>query len=350
MDLELAEVRESIAIVLEEQCTSLAIHAYVDGHNRLNAELQRQAAELGWLAIALPEEQGGIGLGAAGMAILHLELGRACAPGAFLATSVALEILARSPVADDEGVAKLIADVIGGTATLAVEARVGASLAGGSTWLLGEASAAAALIAGEGEDLVLVGIADDAIEQVSIWDETRSMISTDLSAAAPIITLVGMRPLFEGLFALALAADSAGAARGVLDRTVAYMKEREQFGRAIAAFQALKHRAADHAVHAIICEHLVWQAVENLEGNGPESRLWPLMAKANVTEKASKISTDCVQLHGGVGYTREYDPHLFLKRIRLNEAMLAANTALRDRADVALAEAVRNGADVLEVA
>lgn len=350
MEVELAEVRESIATVLGDRCPSLAVHAFIDGRDALDARLLQLATELGWLAIALPEAHGGIGLGAAGLAILHFELGRAAAPGPFIATSVALAILARSDAADEAPIAKLIADALAGSATLAIAAKPEPPRGDAPVWLLGEADAAAALLAGEGDDLMLIDVAAARPERVAIWDETRSMISLSLSTGKPLVTLPGARPVFEALFAIAIAADSAGAARGTLDRTIVYMKERQQFGRPIGSFQALKHRAADHLVHTIAADRLVWQAVDYFDTTGPGASLWPAMAKANVTETAVKVAGDCVQLHGGVGYTREYDPHLYLKRVRLNEMLLASNAVLRDRAARAFSDAVRGGHDVLEIA
>lgn len=350
MDLELREVQESVAAVLDEECPSLAVHGYIDGRDALDTRLQQLAGELGWLAIALPEEHGGLGLGAAGLAILNYELGRAAAPGAFLATSVVLQAIALSDAAREPAVETIIADAVGGKATLALAAKLEAPKGDAPVWLLGEADAAAALMAGEGDDLFLVDLAGAATDKVTMWDETRSMIALAPSAGKRIAKLTGARPMLEAFYALALAADSAGIARGVLDRTVVYMKEREQFGRPIGSFQALKHRAADHQVNAIAALQLVWQAVDQLDANAAGARMWPAMAKANVTEAAARIAGDCVQLHGGVGFTREYDPHLYMKRGRLNEMLLADNPQLRDRAELAFGAALRDGHDVLEIA
>lgn len=346
----LAEVRESIATVLDEQCSSLAVHGFTDGRNALDQELQSLVAELGWLAISLPEASGGIGLGSQGLAVLNYELGRASAPGSFLATSVALEALARSEAAGAEPIAGLIADVVAGSVTLALSASMDVQRTDGAVWLLGDASAKSALIAGEGDDIELIDLDASKAEQLRIWDDTRSVISFPMSACKKVMTLRGLRPTLVSLYALALAADSAGAARGTLDRTIAYMKEREQFGRPIGSFQALKHRAADHQVNAKGADELVWQAAEQIDASLPGALLWSVMAKANVTEVAARIAGDCVQLHGGVGFTCEYDPHLFLKRVRLDEMLLLPNGALRDEAARAFADALGNDDDVLEIA
>ena len=85
MDSELGEVRESIASVLAVECPSLVVHAFIDRRDVLDERLWSQAIELGWLAMTLPEAQGGLGLSVAGRAALHFELGRVAAPGAFIA-------------------------------------------------------------------------------------------------------------------------------------------------------------------------------------------------------------------------------------------------------------------------
>ncbi|HEY6871056.1 MAG TPA: acyl-CoA dehydrogenase [Novosphingobium sp.] len=349
MDVELVEVQESIATVLGEECPSLAVHAFIDGRDALDQRLRTLASELGWLLIALPEAQGGLGLGAAGLAMLHFELGRAVAPGALLGTSIAIEVLAQSASADSAVVQQLLAEVTGGTASIAVPAR-SAPAGTGAIWLLGEEQAAAAIVPGADDDMVLVDLAGLSPARVAIWDETRSVVTLDPAGAPVLVALPGARPLFECLFALALAADSAGAAKGVLDRTVAYMKEREQFGRLIGSFQALKHRAADHLVNATAAEQLVWQAADQFGADGEGALVWSAMAKANVTEAAARIAGDCVQLHGGVGYTREYDPQLYLKRVRFNEALLAPNAVLRDRAEQAFRAGLSSGREMLEIA
>ncbi|WP_158637693.1 acyl-CoA dehydrogenase [Novosphingobium taihuense] len=346
----MAEVRESIRTVLDERCTSLAVHAFIDGKASVDQDLRELAKDLGWLAISLPEAHGGIGLGANGLAVLNYELGRAAAPGSIIATSVALETLARSEVSADPAIAELIVSIVEGTTSLAIATSFNTPHADGAIRLIGDASANVALIPGEGDDLLLADLSNAVADQVVIWDETRSILSLPSSSMKALAVLRGSRPVLFALYAIAIAADSAGAARGTLDRTIAYMKQREQFGRLIGSFQALKHRLADHQVNAKGCDELVWQAAEQFDNGAKGALMWSLMAKANVTDAALRIAGDCVQLHGGVGFTREYDPHLFLKRAWLNEALLAPNGALRDKAASAFGEALKNGHEVLEIA
>jgi alkylation response protein AidB-like acyl-CoA dehydrogenase len=83
--------------------------------------------------------------------------------------------------------------------------------------------------------------------------------------------------------------------------------------------------------------------------NQPDAELWAMLAKSEVTEACVFVTTDCVQLHGGVGFTWDFDPHIFLKRARLNEVLIMANTALRDRAAAALAAMTSSGRSALEL-
>ena len=149
--------------------------------------------------------------------------------------------------------------------------------------------------------------------------------------------------------ALAIAADSAGAARSITERTIAYMKTREQFGQPIAGFQALKHRAADLATKLAVMDEMVAHAIQRTAADEPDAEIWVWLAKAEVTEAGVFVTTDCVQFHGGVGFTWDFDPHIFLKRARLNEVLIMANTALRDQAAAGLAAITRSGRSALEL-
>jgi alkylation response protein AidB-like acyl-CoA dehydrogenase len=182
-----------------------------------------------------------------------------------------------------------------------------------------------------------------------MWDRTREVVDIRLRNAKPAAILEdreGVSGTLIRAMALATAADSCGAARSVTERTIAYMKTREQFGQPIAGFQALKHRAADLATKLAVMDEMVAHAVHRTEA---DADIWASLAKAEVTEAFVFITTDCVQLHGGVGFTWDYDPQIFLKRARLNEVLVMANPALRDRAAAGLAAATRAGRSALEL-
>jgi alkylation response protein AidB-like acyl-CoA dehydrogenase len=94
---------------------------------------------------------------------------------------------------------------------------------------------------------------------------------------------------------------------------------------------------------------MVLHAVQRTVADEPDAELWATLAKSEVTEACVFVTSDCVQLHGDVGFTWDFDPHIFLKRARLNEVLVMANTALRDQAAAALAAITVSGRSALEL-
>ena len=349
-------LREGVAGVLAEQSGSSAVHAFIDGKNSLDRELWGKAASLGWLGVGIPEQYGGLGLGCHGLAILHNELGREAAPGPYISTtSAAQAIVECGSEADRTAWLPRIASGEIGAAVPAVPAGMGLTWSGagvsGALRCLGGRDATFAL-APAGDAWVIVELADADVSAVPIWDRTRDLIDIRLLDAKPSAILrdpEGVSNSLHRAMALATAADSRGGARSITERTIAYMKTREQFGQPIAGFQALKHRAADLATKLAVMDEMVAHAVHKTAAEDPDADVWVSLAKAEATETFVFVATDCVQLHGGVGFTWDYDPQVFLKRARLNEVLVMANSALRDRAAAGLAAMTRAGHSALEL-
>src|SRR5690242_19520182 len=349
-------LRESVASVLAEQCDGIALHAFIDGKNALDKTLWAQAGQLGWLGLGIPEQFGGLGMGAQGLAILHGELGRHSAPGPYIATLSAAQGIVEtgSEAMRATWLPRLASGEISAAvpATLDVQSvtRSGAGVSG-TLRCLGSADAAF-LLAPADDAWVIVDLAWAEVTVAPMWDGTRDVIDVRLKDATPVSTLPDAAATCGSLtraMALAIAADSAGGARSITERTIAYMKTREQFGQPIAGFQALKHRAADLATKLAVADEMVRHAVQRMVADEPDADLWAILAKSEVTEACVFVTTDCVQLHGGVGFTWDFDPHIFLKRARPNEVLLMANTALRDQAAAALAAITTSGRSALEL-
>ena len=349
-------LREGIRGVLAEQCDSTALHAFIDGKTTLDRDIWAQAGGLGWLGFGIPEAHGGLGLGNHGLALLQAEIGHHAAPGPFLATLSAAQAIAET--ADTATQAAWLPRIAAGSISIAVPARLdGAALTrngagvSGTLRCLGNQDAGLLLVPA-GDAWVLLEPPSGAIAPFATWDRTRQLIDVTLSGATPVAVLPDAAATRASLFralALGIAADTAGAARSITDRTIAYMKTREQFGQPIAGFQALKHRAADLATRLAVMDEMVGHAALRIGAGEPDAEAWVALAKAEVTESAVFVTTDCVQLHGGVGFTWDFDPHIFLKRVRLNEVLLMANPALRDLAADRLAEVTLAGVSVLEL-
>lgn len=342
---DLLALREGISRVLESDADRERLHAHLDGELALDRALWAQAAELGWLGIGLPEEFGGLGLGPQGLDVLHRELGSRVVPGPFIASLAAAQALA--DVADSETCNRWLVRLAAGDAKLAVASRMAA---GNDSWLLGDAGSDAALVPLGSGEWGLVAL--EGARPVELWDRTRTIFTSNLEGQVPIAVLDGeaMSGALTRHLCLAVAGDSIGAARAITEKTIAYMKEREQFGRPIASFQALKHRVADMMTMIVAGEELVSLAVESAAAAEPDANIWSSLAKVRASDIFVHVANEALQMHGGVGFTWEFDVHAYLMRSRLNEQLVAANHELRDRAAVGFADAFGAGRQVLELA
>lgn len=351
---------ESIVAVLADECDSIALHKFYDGAVALDAHLWSRAGELGWAAIALPEEAGGLGMGSKGLVTLFVALGQFVAPGAFLATLPAAQWLAE---ADPAVAAQWLPAIIAAETELAVAAAPEAGtlrlaegkLEGEVTALLGSAAAAIAVVPADGAvALVALDAPGVAAEVLEMWDRTRPMLRLACRGVAPLALVADpdgtkAAALFR-LLALAIAADCIGGARRIALQTVEYLKTREQFGRPLASFQALKHRAANLVFPVEAAAQNVLLAADLVAQGDPHAAMWSALAKAAASAAYKAVAEDCLQLHGGVGYTWEYDPHIFLKRALLNQSLGGANHRHRDLAAAHLRAATVAGLSTAELA
>ena len=363
---DLKVLQQSIADALADNCERRAVHAHVDGAEDLAARLWQMAAELGWLAIGLPERFEGLGLAQQGLAVLHRELGSVLAPGPYIATLAAAQWLAEcdtSTFAQQQlprvAVGELKIAVPYGPVSSAGRWHGGRTVSASDLLMLGGRSAELAVIRVRGDDghagLALIDTRSPAVrlDAQKMWDRTREVsllgcgnLEAELVIADPEGTVSAA---LARHLELATASDSLGGARSIADQTIGYMKDRVQFDRPIGAFQAMKHRAADIMILLEVQDRLLEQAVESEQRCSPDSDLWTALAAAGATDAYSFIADDCVLLHGGIGFTWEYDCHLFLKRARLNAVITGDNAARRDRAATALEQAAREGRSVLEL-
>jgi alkylation response protein AidB-like acyl-CoA dehydrogenase len=131
--------------------------------------------------------------------------------------------------------------------------------------------------------------------------------------------------------AVAVACDSLGLMEQMLDRTVAYAKVRQQFGRPIGSFQAVQHACADMLVQVSVCRELTEAAVAAVAAGDPDAWVAASMAKSHVTAAAVGVAGKAMQLHGGMGYTWESGIHAYLKRAALNRELFGGPARHRRR-------------------
>ncbi|MFG3021793.1 acyl-CoA dehydrogenase family protein [Streptomyces sp. NPDC048254] len=370
------EIRRALRELLHKRCGTEDVRAAVDRPEGHDPALWTALGEqLGLPGLALPEEFGGAGCSATEVALAAEELGRALAPSPFLATAVlaAPLLLALGTGAQRAELLPRIAD--GSlTAALAVPGtRLGTALAltgpGGGDWagggraggvqarhqgdrwqLYGEAdqvldghSAGVLLVpahaGGYARSRVLLflvaGDADGVVRtRRTTLDPTRPQARVQLRhvAAEPLGDEdTDVRPALAALgdsVAAVLAGEAVGAADRALERTVEYVKQREQFGRAIGSFQAVKHRLADVHVAVRAARSAAYYAAWATAQGEPVGAL----ALAQALEALRTAAAEGIQLHGGIGFTWEHEAHLSFKRAAGDELLFGPVHRLRGQA------------------
>jgi alkylation response protein AidB-like acyl-CoA dehydrogenase len=320
MDLTLSAdqeaVRDAIRDVLREQASSARLRDVMQSPDGFDARLWATAAELGWLGLSLPEAAGGAGYGLPEAMILFTELGRSLAPGPWLGTVLAAEEGTQAVLAGRERVA-LVDDPRDALGT-------GPVVSGEASGVVDAAGATAFLVLGSGEVRWVSG-AGAVVAASHCIDPTRRMARVRFERAeAQVLSGGAERARARGT--VLAAAEAAGVAERAVEMSVEYAKVREQFGRPIGSFQAIKHRCADMAVRAEVARSAVTYAAVALDEGAEDAALWVHVAKSLATEAAIANATDSIQNHGGIGYTWEADPHLYLKRARLLEHVFGTRT------------------------
>jgi alkylation response protein AidB-like acyl-CoA dehydrogenase len=283
-----------------------------DGHPR---ELWSVFAEYGWLAVTVPEQYDGLALGLLDAQVVARALGAGVVPGPWLPTVLATEAirLAGSPEQQAAWLPKFAAGEAVGTVALDPPS------SGALRRVEYGAVADVLVLAGEDGGLGLVPLESVSRHQVEQYDRTTRLAEVDL-ADATVEPLPGATPevvadLWRRAAVLA-AADLVGLAREALTRTVAYDKERVQFGRPVGSFQALKHSMADLHVGVTMAEHAVLYAAHAVDAGLPDAELAVAVAKSKAGATAKLVTGAMIQYHGGIGFTWEHDAHFYFKRAK----------------------------------
>jgi alkylation response protein AidB-like acyl-CoA dehydrogenase len=323
----------------------------------------KEMAELGWAGLALPEEWGGQGLGTVELAILFEEMGYALAPSPLLSNTIAGLALAAggSDEQKERWLRPLAEGKLLGTPALVdpdgpgepMKFRMEAEPDGDGVVLNGQK----ALVTDAGSaDFFLVSTADgrrhvveSGAEGVTITpeesiDPTRriSTIVFDRVKVAAGASLPGSAEDYYQVFlriCVAYAAESTGIAKRALEMSVAYAKDRQQFGRPIGAYQAVSHRCAQMLLETENSRSAVYGAAWAADAEPESLPLAASMAKAYASDAGWRVPDAAIQVHGGIGFTWEHDLHFFLKRGRANAAMAGDAKWHREQiADVVLDE------------
>ncbi len=308
--------------------------------------LWRQFGELGLTGIAVPESHGGLGLGVTEAALVLEEIGRNLTPSPFLTTALAAaRAIAGSahgdrwypPILAGEAVLALAIDedrrhAPEQTALTAERRGNGFALSGAKQFVVHGASADMVITAtrtagarGERHGITLFAVPKGArgleTENVTLADSSKAARLTfadvELDADAVVGEVDrGWDPLSRAIAAgrAGAAAELVGVAAGSSAMTLAYLRQRKQFGKAIGEFQALQHRAAHLHAEIEIARAAMLKAAQLIDSGDEQSELFTSVAKAKAAAVASLAVREGVQMHGGIGMTDEHDAGLFMKR------------------------------------
>jgi alkylation response protein AidB-like acyl-CoA dehydrogenase len=313
------QVRSALAITdehraLAESATGLltrldaraAARATLDTGSAHPVEIWSAAMQLGWQGLALPEEYGGSGFGLAELAVVLEAQGRELCPGPFLASVTAAVVIDRC--APDSIRAQFLPGLADGSAVGGFG--LSGTRADGWPAVLG-APDADVLVLLDGDDVVVVAAGDATVTPETSTDTTRSIGSVTVDDAQ-VTVLPGAAVRARTVFRTLASAEAVGVSWATLDMAVDYAKVREQFGRTIGTFQAVKHHAANMLVNAEQTTAATWDAAR---ADDLDSAWFPAAVAAAHAIRTQIFNAQYnIQLHGGIGYTWEHDAHLYLRR------------------------------------
>jgi alkylation response protein AidB-like acyl-CoA dehydrogenase len=332
---------QTVSDFLAKNGARAAARALLDAEAEELPSFWREVGELGWLGLAVPEEHGGSGFGLPELVIVAEEMGRAVAPGPFVPTVTASAVIAAagSPQVQARLLPGLADGSSVGAAALGGNVRVSGGTASGSAGVVLGGHLADVLVVPAGDDIVIVNCRDGgvSVQVPANLDPARRSARVTLDGA-PAEVVPGGRQVLTDLARTILAAEAAGVARACTEMATEYAKVREQFGRPIGMFQAVKHHCANMLVAAELATAAVWDAARASAGGGDQLTYAAAIAATLALAAADQNANLNIQVHGGIGFTWEHDAHLYLRRATAIEAIIDIETAA-----IQVTDSVRKG-------
>ncbi|MEZ4334166.1 MAG: acyl-CoA dehydrogenase family protein [Myxococcota bacterium] len=371
-------LRETVRKWVDDRCPMAEVRRLAKTEDAFSSELWRGLAEQGVLGLLIPESYGGAGLAWVDLVVVLEETGRTLMPSPLVSTALATQALleAGSPAQRDAWLPRFAAgEAVATLAVLEASDRLGTS----GVALAAERDGDVDVLRGEKRFVADVGCADVFVvayradagsgggagagiaaptngagplrlalvrreaagvrtESIPTLDETRrsGTLRLDGVRIAPADRLEGADPeatlaLLLDCGAVAVAAEGLGAAEGALALTVRYANDRVQFGSPIGRYQGVKHRLADMWVDTESVKSLLYYAAWSIDERRDVLPRYASLAKAYLSDAFTRLGVDCVQLHGAVGYTIEYDIQLYLKRSKWVRPTFGDGDFHRDR-------------------
>jgi alkylation response protein AidB-like acyl-CoA dehydrogenase len=335
---------EGCRTVLAKQSSSARIREVAASDSGFDAAFWKLAADLGWTLLALPERLGGLDGSVGDVAAVVEELGYAGQPSLLPQTLAVACVLSRF---DDSAPVGDLLRAIGRSDAILTWGGMGpdspdpVALAGGrligTVEFVPDATGATHLavpVWHQGEiGLAVVELATARIDTVPTMDLTRRYCRVhldDVPAGDIHLPARAVGLLFDVGLVLQCA-EGSGIARRLLDMTITYAGQREQFGRPIGSFQAIKHRCADLLLEVESLRSAVGYAAVAVAEDSAEIPVLASLVKAYASETYFHVAAENIQIHGGIGFTWEHDAHLYFKRAKASELFLGDGAYHRER-------------------
>jgi hypothetical protein len=328
---------QSVADFLTDHKSRAAARSLLDAEVDARPAFWAELADLGLLGLHLPEDLGGSGFGLAETLVVAEQMGRYLAPGPFVPTVITSAVLAAA--GPDELQKRLLPGLADGSV-------IGAAALGGEvTYADGAATGkVGVVISGHLADVLLVPAGDGVLVveksaggvQATVpanLDQSRRAARVTLDAATATV-LPGARRLLTDVARAVLAAEAVGVAAETTEQAAEYAKVRQQFGRPIATFQAVKHHCANMLVAAELATAATWDAGRAGIGGGDQFSYTAGIAAVLAVPAAVGNANLNIQVHGGIGFTWEHDAHLYLRRAAAVAAVLDTEQAAIEVTDL----------------
>jgi alkylation response protein AidB-like acyl-CoA dehydrogenase len=328
-------LQDSLKGVLAGAASLDQIRKIAEGDAEAANALESALVDFGLAALLVPEDAGGLGLSLLDACLVQEALGYHVAPSRFLVNAVAATALKDYP--------DLLTLIAAGEAkfglalTELTSRRDGAGLSFAKGKLSGKALLAMDV---EGATHLLAADTDGQLHVVQMIAEREQMRTIDKTRAFHEVILTGEKAVAApkndnrvlAIARLLVAADTLGAAQAMLDKAVAYAAERQQFGRVIGSFQAVKHLCAEMAAKLEPGRALIWHAAHALDIGDPEGPVMANLAKSYMAEAGTFIARTSTEVHGGMGFTDLVGLHYWFKRIGVNRQLFGSPEQARETA------------------
>jgi alkylation response protein AidB-like acyl-CoA dehydrogenase len=357
-------LRRSAREFLAKECSPKVVRRLMATADEYDPALWKKIADLGWTALGIPEQYGGVGTFLDLVVVLE-EAGRALLPGPFFSTmglAVPVLIEAGSEAQKKEVLSAIAAGSARATlaftepsgrwdaagVTLAAKPSSGGWRLDGVKVFVPDVNAADYMVVvartrGEGEDGITLFLVNgkpdgmtvrplETLDMTRRWSEVRFegvQLGADAVMGVPDKAWPRLKRALEWATS-ALCAEMVGGVQKVLETSTEYAKTRQQFGKPIGIYQAVSHKLADMLVLSESGRSATYYAAWTVDADAPDRSLASSMAKAYVSDAYRKVAGDGIQVHGGIGFTWDHDMHLYFKRAKSSEVTLGDATFHRE--------------------